>query len=233
MGPVQEKLTKLSVKAIRKMLRIPVVVSDFLSTALVNLLGRVISNPPRKLAPNTSNIRKKKILKTALVLSAFKALAPKHRVTSKPNATYITTIHTPYVTASRMPLLRSLLRFKKKLTVMGMMGHTQGVSNATNPPNIPKRKIPRRLVSLASAPSSSAFSSSITGAHKSPEKSSAAVSTFWTSAAKVSDSATCSSAFSSTFSCSAGAGSGSVIPAPSKLNSTFVGGIQFWSLHAP
>ena len=94
-GPVQEKLTRLRVKAIRKMLRNPVVDSDFLSTALVNLLGRVISNPPRKLAPNTSSIRKKKILNMALVLSAFRALAPKHRVTNRPNATYIITMLMP------------------------------------------------------------------------------------------------------------------------------------------
>ena len=94
-GPVHEKLTRLRVNAIRKILRRPVVVSDFLSTAMVKRLGRVISNPPKKLAPNTSNIRKKKILNIALVLRAFKALAPKHKVTSNPKATYITTIHTP------------------------------------------------------------------------------------------------------------------------------------------
>ena len=87
MGPVQEKLTRLSVKAIRKMLSRPVVLSDFLSTALVHLLGRVISNPPRKLAAKKSSIRKKKMLKTALVLSAFNALAPNIMVTRSPNST--------------------------------------------------------------------------------------------------------------------------------------------------
>ena len=87
MGPVQEKLTRLRVKAMRKMLTRPVVVSDFLSTAFVQLLGSVISKPPRKLAANTSSMRKKKILKTALVLSALSALAPKSRVTSRPSAT--------------------------------------------------------------------------------------------------------------------------------------------------
>ena len=33
-----------------------------------------------------------------------------------------------------MPFVFFLLRFMKKLTVMGIIGHTQGVSNAMNPP---------------------------------------------------------------------------------------------------
>ncbi|MBQ5393348.1 MAG: hypothetical protein IIU52_05930, partial [Bacteroidaceae bacterium] len=46
------------------------------------------------------------------------------------------------------PLRRlSLLRFKKKLTVMGIMGHTQGVSKASKPPPIPIRKIQKSDVS--------------------------------------------------------------------------------------
>ena len=87
MGPVHEKLTRLSVKAMRKMLSRPVVVLDLRSTVLVQLLGSVISKPPRKLAPKTMSMRKKKMLKTAFVLSAFRALAPKMSVTSSPNRT--------------------------------------------------------------------------------------------------------------------------------------------------
>ena len=52
--------------------------------------------------------------------------------------------------ASRMPCRRlSLLRFRKKLTVMGMMGHTQGVSSATSPPSMPSRKMAIRLLSAS------------------------------------------------------------------------------------
>ena len=87
MGPVQEKLTRLRVNAMRKMLSRPVVVPDLRSTALVQLLGRVISKPPRKLAPKTRSMRKKKMLKTAFVLRAFRALAPKTSVTNKPSRT--------------------------------------------------------------------------------------------------------------------------------------------------
>ena len=87
MGPVHEKLTRLRVNAMRKMLSKPVVVLDLRSTAVVQLLGSVISKPPRKLAPKTRSIRKKKMLKRAFVLSAFRALAPKRSVTSRPSRT--------------------------------------------------------------------------------------------------------------------------------------------------
>ena len=64
-----------------------------------------------------------------------------------------------------MALERSLLRLRKKLTVMGMIGHTHGVSSARKPPTIPARKMYIR--ELFWAPSSKALSSSITGAHSS------------------------------------------------------------------
>ena len=86
-GPVQEKETKARVKAIRKMLNKPVVDSALLSTALLHEEGSVISNAPKKLAANTNSIRKKKILKTALVDKAFKALAPNIPVITKPKST--------------------------------------------------------------------------------------------------------------------------------------------------
>ena len=57
------------------------------STALLHEEGRVSSKPPRKLRPKSTSRRKKKMLKMALVLMAFKALAPKNRVTSMPKPT--------------------------------------------------------------------------------------------------------------------------------------------------
>ena len=86
-GPVQEKETKDKVNAIRNMLNKPVVLLALLSTALLHDDGRVISNPPKKDAPNTTNIKKKKILNIALVDKALRALAPKSKVTNKPKAT--------------------------------------------------------------------------------------------------------------------------------------------------
>ena len=57
-------------------------------------------------------------------------------------------------------------RLRKKDTVMGMMGHTQGVTNAIRPPTNPKRKICHREVLEVSLlpPSSKAESWSMTGA---------------------------------------------------------------------
>ena len=52
----------------------------------------------------------------------------------------MTTMLAPYVTASRTPFRLSFDRFKKKLTVIGMMGHTHGVNNASNPPTKPMPK---------------------------------------------------------------------------------------------
>ena len=84
-GPVQEKETSDRVNAIRKMLSNPVVCSALLSTALLHLEGRVISNAPKKDAANTISIRQNRILKIALVDRALSALAPKIRVIASPN----------------------------------------------------------------------------------------------------------------------------------------------------
>ena len=74
------------------------------------------------------------------------------------------TMLTPYVMASRTPLRLSPDRFRKKLTVMGIIGHTQGVSNATSPPRNPKRKIFHHACWAAlEAASPKAASSSTTG----------------------------------------------------------------------
>ena len=87
MGPVHENDTNESVKAIRKMLSRPVVFSALLSTAAPQDEGSVISKPPKKLAANTTNIKKKRMLKMALVERSFKALAPKMVVMIRPKAT--------------------------------------------------------------------------------------------------------------------------------------------------
>ena len=140
-GPVQENDTRVRVNAMRKILRRPLVFSDFSSILLLHDDGRVISNAPKNDAANTTRRRQKKMLNMALVERALRALAPKSNVTTRPSTTYITTIEIPYVTASRMAFERSLLRLRKKLTVMGMIGHTQGVRRARNPPAKPARKM--------------------------------------------------------------------------------------------
>ena len=85
-GPVQEKLTNVSVKAIRKMESRPLVLPAFESTALLHFDGKRISNHPKKLSAKTTSNRKKKILNTALVAKALSDEAPKSTVISKPSA---------------------------------------------------------------------------------------------------------------------------------------------------
>ena len=86
-GPVQEKDTITNVKAISRMLRKPVVLLDLLLSAVDHELGKVISNAPKNDAANSTKIRKKMTFTTALVLNAFKADAPKIRVTNNPKPT--------------------------------------------------------------------------------------------------------------------------------------------------
>lgn len=69
--------------------------------------------------------------------------------------------------ASRIDRLRLLDRFRKKLTVMGIMGHTQGVSRANSPPTNPEKKRNHNDVSVVVVVSPRACSLSMTGVHKS------------------------------------------------------------------
>ena len=56
---------------------------------------------------------------------------------------------------------RDLLRFRKNDTVIGITGHTQGVTTAMSPPNNDQRNTAHRLVSAAF--SSKVLSSEMTG----------------------------------------------------------------------
>ena len=150
-GPVHENDTNVRVKAMRKMLSSPLVFSDFMSILLLHDDGSVISNAPKNEAANTMSSRQKKILNMALVERALRALAPKSSVTASPSTTYITTMDIPYVPASRIAFERSLLRLRKKLTVIGMIGHTHGVSSARNPPTNPAKKIYKSDESVGAA----------------------------------------------------------------------------------
>ena len=87
MGPVQEKLTSTNVNAIKKMLKMPVVLLALLSTAVFHFDGKVISKPPTKEIPKMSSIRKNRILNTALVARSLRADAPKIAVMTNPRVT--------------------------------------------------------------------------------------------------------------------------------------------------
>ena len=83
-GAVHEKLTNTRVKAIRKIEIIPVVLEALLSTAFPQLSGNLISNQPKNEKAKTASRRKRMMLKTALVLSAFRVLGPAMAVTARP-----------------------------------------------------------------------------------------------------------------------------------------------------
>ena len=140
-GAVQEKETSTSVNAIRKIESSPLVAEALLSTELVHLDGSSSSNHPKNDTANTTNTRKMMMLKTAFVDKLFNPLPPEIRVMRNPSSTYITMIDTPYVIASRMPFALSLFLFRKKLTVIGMIGQMQGMSTARRPPTKPMMRM--------------------------------------------------------------------------------------------
>ena len=71
----------------KKMLSSPVVELAFSSIFVLHEEGSVISKPPRKEAAKTTSRAKRKRLKMALVLRAFKDDGPQMSVTSKPKPT--------------------------------------------------------------------------------------------------------------------------------------------------
>ena len=65
-----------------------------------------------------------------------------------------------------MPLRRLPERLRKKLTVIGIMGHTQGVTSASRPPRKPRKKMAYHALpdtSLSLCPKD--CNSSMTGVH--------------------------------------------------------------------
>ena len=141
--------------------------------------------------------------------------------------------------ASRMPFRLSSVRFRKKLTVIGMMGQTQGVSKAMSPPRMPSRKDPPQpsLAGREELPSSKAFNSETTGDHKDPSKSPLKGETSFvessTEGVTAMDAVSLAITGSVVTLSSPFKGELERVFSPLKLNSTSVGGMQFSSLQAP
>ena len=85
MGAVHENDTSTSVKAMRKMEIRPLVADAFVSTALAQLSGSLISNQPKNDRAKTTNSTNRKMLNTAFVDIAFSVSLPKTAVTSRPS----------------------------------------------------------------------------------------------------------------------------------------------------
>ena len=144
----------------------------------------------------------------------------------------------PYVMASLIPFVLSLLdRFKKKLTVMGMIGHIQGMQTANRPPIKPMSRIYIREWSAILSLPPIACSSLTTGCQSVSEFSvdgllftmvsavSATSSRLLTASSCFLSSALASGSFFSSL-----AASGAL---PCFFSSHVEGGRQLWSLQAP
>ena len=83
-GAVHENDTNTKVKAIRKIEMRPVVLDAFVSTALAQRSGSLISNHPKNEKANTNNSKKSTMLNIALVESSLSLLGPKTAVISRP-----------------------------------------------------------------------------------------------------------------------------------------------------
>ena len=142
----------------------------------------------------------------------------------------MTTMETPYVMASRTPFFLSLERLRKKLTVIGMIGHTQGVNKATSPPTNPMKNMYIQECPSLPCPPLKAWSSLITGVQSPAVSTAAEAATMAVSACAVSATATVSAAGFSSTAGSLGASAG---PSPLKSNSTWAGGMHISSLHEP
>ena len=221
----------------RNILNSPVVDDALVSTLLAQLSGSLISNQPKNDSANTISRTNRKMLKYAFVDSSLSLLGPAMTVTRMPSARKMTTMDMPYITASMTPFrLSPCARFRKKLTVMGMIGQMQGITRANSPPTIPIKKIYNSPFPAISLLVLTAFSSSTTGAHRSEPASTAVLS--------IADSTTASAFSSSSWVVASGlssafASSSALTPLsmagllPAFFNSTSEGGRQFWSLQAP
>ena len=84
-GPVHENDTSTSVKAMKKMLIMPDVLSALLSIAFDHFCGNLISNAPKNDIANTTNSKKNMILNIALVDNSLSLPAPNINVIPIPS----------------------------------------------------------------------------------------------------------------------------------------------------
>ena len=95
MGPVHENETSTSVKAMKKMLRMPLERSALPSVAVLHLLGSLMSKAPKKEMAKSTSRAKKMRLKTALVAMSLSLPAPKMSVMAMPRPRKMTMMEKP------------------------------------------------------------------------------------------------------------------------------------------
>lgn len=119
--------------------------SACLSVKFAQLEGKVISNAPKNEIAKIIKMTKKPKLTHGFVANSFKAEAPNNKVAKVATPIKITTIESPYTKALTIPCPRSLLCFVNKLTVKGIIGNIQGITNANKPPDTPNKNVAQRL----------------------------------------------------------------------------------------
>jgi hypothetical protein len=140
-GPVQENDTRTKVNAIKKTPKRPPD-EDFLSTLVTKLLGILISKRPRNHRAKKTNMKKNTILGSQWVAIQLANSGPPIKETSVPSKVKITMIHIPKKMAFKILLFLLVLLFVKNVTVIGIMGYTQGVNSASTPArNAPSTKV--------------------------------------------------------------------------------------------
>ena len=146
MGPVQEKETSTRVKAMKKTPTRPPR-SAFLSLLLTREEGRVISKAPKKEAAKMRKTAKKMRLGSQWVanqlnISAVTAAPPIRRVRpiiKQMGSVYSRTMKRPYIKALKRPAAGEADPLRKKDTVIGTIGKTQGVSSMASPQRMASR----------------------------------------------------------------------------------------------
>ena len=140
-GPVQENDTSDRVNAIRKMLNKPPAFSAL--TVNCRTPGRRQSDfksTKERGSKHNQHQEEEDVEGLHFVESEFSALAPNISVIAKPKL-HRSQQWMRHRSMHRGYFFLSLVRFRKKLTVIGIMGHTHGVNKAIRPPTNPAKKI--------------------------------------------------------------------------------------------
>ena len=146
-GPTHDRLTITVVSAKKKVPRKPPL-STCESVLLEILLGKRSSNRPKNAAAKNAKRRKKMVLVIQCVVrSVIKSAPILVSETSKPSNVYMAIMLKPKKNAFRSAL-RLFFFPRKKVTVMGIIGNTQGVRSPTKPATKHSTKKSNKLSSL-------------------------------------------------------------------------------------
>ena len=138
---MQEKETSDSVKAIRKILNNPVVCSALLYYRIAPLRRKGNFKCSKERSGKKHQHQEEQDIKYRTRRQVIQGTGTENQCNGQPQSNinhYNRSTIRPGI-PNTFPL--SLVRFRKKLTVIGIIGHTQGVNKASSPPTNPAKKI--------------------------------------------------------------------------------------------